>query len=156
MTATKLDKNLDNELAAPRLEQIVNDAPKLHATFETGDVSSQGDLIIVRIASLPASATRRKNRQLAEGNTQGSRHILARGHVYDCAPGEVAVAILDATRCVVSQNYIGPVFTAPANPTEHDLTHPEHGHQGFPAGSVCAVVYQRNIDNEDKEARVLD
>ena len=38
----------------------------------------------------------------------------------------------------------------------NDLTHPEHGNQGFSAGAVCAVVYQRNLDAEEREARVLD
>jgi uncharacterized protein (UPF0335 family) len=36
------------------------------------------------------------------------------------------------------------------------LTHPEHGNHGFPAKTVCAVVYQRNLDAEEREARVRD
>lgn len=137
-------------------EAIVNNDPKLHATFEPGDCAHQGDLIIVGIKQLPTSARPRANRQLAEGSTQGSRHILERGDVFDADPSEVGEMIFAATGCRIEPQYIGPVFVAPPAPTEHDLTHPEHGHQGFPAGTVCAVVYQRSLDNEEREMRVRD
>lgn len=146
--------------SAPRTnedrESIINDAPKLHSTFEVGDVAHQGDIIVIRIAALPPSAKPRKNRQLADGTTQGSRHVLARGKVFDADAAEVAAAIKSATKCDVQAQYIGPVFVSPAKPTENDLTHPEHGNQGFPAGSVCAVVYQRNLDAEEREQVVRD
>jgi|GEM_PF-2504863 len=137
-------------------ERIANDDPKLHATFESGDVSHQGDLIIVCIGALPKSARPRKDRQLAEGSTQGSRHVLQRGDLYDAEAGEVADLIRAATTCTVAPLYLGPVFVSPANPTADDLTHPEHGAQGFPAGCVCAVVYQRNLDQEEREQRTQD
>lgn len=137
-------------------EAIINNAPKLHATFESGDVAHQGDLIVVAIKSLPRSAKPRKNRQLADGSTQGSRHVLERGDVYDCDAQEAAKLIREANGCQVAVAYIGPVFQSPANPTENDLTHPEHGHQGFPAGAVCAVVFQRSLDQEEREQRVVD
>lgn len=143
---------IDTEVA----ERIVNDDPKLHATFEPGDVAHQGDLIIVCIHELPKSAKPRANRQLAEGSTQGSRHVLERGDVYDCDPIEVARAIKIANKATVETQYIGPVFVSPAAPTEDDLTHPEHGNQGFSPRAVCAVVYQRNLDAEERAARVAD
>jgi hypothetical protein len=68
----------------------------------------------------------------------------------------VADLIERATRVRVEQRYVGPVFVSPSTPTADDLTHPEHGNQGFPAGAVCAVVYQRNLDAEEREARVAD
>lgn len=136
-------------------EAIVNNEPKLFVSFESGDVSHQGDIIIVAIASLPIGAKPRANRQLADGATQGSRHILERGDVYDCQAAKVVEAIKAATGVAVEEQYIGPVFLSPESPSEHDLTHPEHGHQGFPAGTVCAVVYQRNWDQEEAR-RVRD
>lgn len=139
-----------------KAEGIVNDAPKLHATFEVGDCAHQGDVIVVRIATLPKSAKPRKNRQLADGTTMGSRHVLERGDVYDADKDEIAKAIKAATKVAVDAKYIGPVFVSPDKPTARDLNHPEHGPQGFPAGSVCAVVYQRNLDSEEREQRVLD
>lgn len=137
-------------------ERIVNDAPKLHATFEPGDVSHQGDLIIVGINELPKSAKPRANRQLADGDTQGGRHVLERGDVYDATANEIASAIRKATGCDVGEQYIGPVFVSPSDPSANDLTHPEHGAQGFPAGAICAVVYQRNLDAEEREQRTRD
>lgn len=152
MSKTKLKQRARPETA----EAIVNNEPKLHATFEPGDVAHQGDLIIIAIAKLPASARPRSDRQLADGSTQGSRHILERGDVYDADPAQVARLIKQETGLDIALPYIGPVFVSPDKPTANDLTHPEHGHQGFPAGTVCAVVYQRNLDAEEREARVLD
>lgn len=137
-------------------ERIANDAAKLHPTFEPGDVSHQGDLIIVAIGKLPASAKPRRSRQLADGNTQGSRHVLERGEVYDADAGEVSALIQASTGTAVGFEYIGPVFVSPGEPTADDLTHPEHGNQGFPAGAVCAVVFQRNLDAEEREQRTQD
>lgn len=82
--------------------------------------------------------------------------MLKRGHAYDVGKAEVARLIHAATKCVVGEQYIGPVFVSPAKPSANDLTHPEHGNQGFPAGAVCAVVYQRNLDAEEREQRTQD
>lgn len=134
-------------------ETIINNQPKLLEVFEIGDVSHQGDLTIIRIKHLPKSAKKRTNRQLAEGNTQGSRHVLARGLIYDADKEELAKYIHDATGETVEMDFIGPVFVSPDVPTANDLTHPEHGHQGFPAGAICAIVYQRNWDQIQAVAR---
>lgn len=152
--ATKLKSR--RKAKAVEHEAIVNDSPHLHETFEPGDVSMQGDLIIVAIKSLPKSAKPRKDRQLADGNTQGSRHVMTRGDVYDCDPTEVQTAIREVTGCEVGRGYIGPVFVSPENPTENDLHHPEHGAQGMPAGTICAIVFQRSLDQEEREQRVAD
>lgn len=150
LTATRNVKTLDQN------ESIINDAPKLHTLFEPGTVSHQGDLMIVAIAALPASARPRENRQLAIGNTQGARHILERGEVYDADPQDIARCIKAANGCEVPVDFIGPVFVSPPDPTENDLTHPEHGNQGFPAGAVCAVVYQVNLDEQQRRQRTQD
>jgi hypothetical protein len=157
---TKSTKEAPKKLAESK-ERLVNDAAKLHASFEPGDVTHQGDLIIVSIGVLPASAKPRANRQLADGDTQGSRHVLDRGDIFDADPEAVASLILKATdkagcECAVDPQYIGPVFRSPVDPTADDLTHPEHGNQGFPAGTICAVVYQRNLDDEEREQRTRD
>lgn len=152
MLSTKTKKQ-----STAKHEALINNAPKLHETFEIGDVSHQGDIIIVRIASLPKSAKPRANRQLAEGDTPGSRHVLTRGKVYTVDPQEVVSLIKSACpKSAVQTQYVGPVFVSPKNPTANDLDHPEHGPQGFPAGSICAVVFQRNCDAEERERRVQD
>lgn len=137
-------------------ERLVNNDPRLLDTFAPGDVSHQGDLILVCLSAMPMSATPRANRQLADGNTQGSRHVLDRGEVFDCDAAEVVRSIKAATGASVDAKYVGPVFRSPSDPTPHDLTHPEHGHQGFAAGCVVAVVYQRNLDAEERERRTVD
>lgn len=145
-----------------RPEGIVNDESKLLEAFAVGDVTMQGDIIIVGIGEngkLPKGCKPRQNRQLAEGDTQGSRHVLERGTPYDCDPQEVVKAIRKATKrknVQIDAQYCGPVFVSPEAPTADDLTHPEHGNQGFPAGMVCAVVFQKNLDAEEREARVRD
>jgi len=142
--------------AVQQPEAIVNNAAKLHQTFGAGDVAHQGDLMLIGISALPRSARLRTNRQLAEGSSQGSRHVWERGEIYDADPDEVARLIQKATKCLLEHGYVGPVIVSPADPTENDLTHPEHGNQGFPAGCILAVAYQRNLDAEQREQRVLD
>lgn len=144
--------------SAPPIESVVNDDPKLFDDYPPGTVAHQGDLIIVGIPELPKSAKPRKNRQLADGNTQGSRHVLTRGELFDADPAEVAALIKQATKSsdLIEAKYLGPVFTAPESPTANDLEHPEHGNVGFPAGTHCAVVYQKNLDAEEREQRTRD
>ena len=136
---------------------LVNDEAKYHATWKAGDVAHQGDLIFVGLNSVPESRKVRTTQQLADGNTQGSRHILREGiAVFDCDAAETTAAIKALTGATIGEQYIGPVFVSPANPTADDVDHPEHGNHGFPKGCVVAVVYQRNLDAEEREARVLD
>ena len=141
---------------APASEGLINDAPRLIEDFPVGTVFHQGDLIGVSIGSLPKSAKPRANRQLADGDTQGSRHILTRGEVFDCDANEVAALIKKANGCQVEARYIGPVYRSPDNPTENDLQHPEHGDIGVGAGCIVAIVTQRNLDALEREQRVRD
>ena len=138
-------------------EPVFNDAAKYNATFCAWDVTHQGDLIFVGLHSLPTRRKPHPTQQLADGDTQGSRHILRDGiAVYDCDTAQTMAAIKKATGTDVGSQYIGPVFVSPENPTEDDVAHPEHGNQGFPAGCVVAVVYQRNLDAEEIEQRTRD
>jgi len=142
---------------AVKHEGIVNDAPRTftEADFPIGTAAHQGDLVLVRIAILPRSAKPRRDRQLAIGNTQGSRHVLKTGTPYDCDSSEVASAI--AKVCpgtVIQAAYIGPVFST--KNTTADLLHPEHGDHHYRGDMVIAVVYQRNLDSEERERRVQD
>ena len=138
-------------------EAIVNDAPRTfsESAFPVGTVAHQGDLILVRIAALPPSARPRKDRQLAAGNTQGSRHVLDVGRPYDCPTAEVAAAIAAVCRGVeIATEYCGPVFQTEKGAA--DLLHPEHGHHHYRGDMSIAVVYQRNLDAEERERRVQD
>jgi hypothetical protein len=141
----------------PSPEVIVNDAPRIftEADFPVGTVAHQGDLVLVRIAGMPQSGKPRQDRQLAAGNTQGSRHVLETGLPYDCAASDVANAIAAVCPGVAVQAaYIGPVFATRGGAA--DLLHPEHGDHHYRGEMVLAVVYQRNLDAEEREQRVQD
>ncbi len=116
-----------------------------------GDVAAQGDLNIVCIASMPTSAKARKSRQMADGSTLGSRHILERGECFDANRKELAALIKKATGVAIQQHYIGPVFCGPAY-----LDHPEHAHQEWTEPCVNVVTYQRVLDADGREQRVSD
>ncbi len=138
-------------------EHIVNDAPRTftEADFPVGTSAHQGDLILVRIETLPASAKPRTDRQLAIGSTQGSRHVLERGRPYDCKASEVVAAIqCVCPKAVVSEEYAGPAFQCSRG--RADLVHPEHGNHTYVGEMTIAVVYQRNLDAEERERRTLD
>lgn len=142
----------------PKPESIVNDAPRTFtdADWPVGSAAHQGDLILVRIGELPADAKPRKNRQMADGTTQGSRHILEIGEAFDCDAAKVAKAIKSACpkADLIEAKYIGPVFR-----TVNDagvLTHPEHGNHCYVGAMTVAVVYQKNLDALQREQRTQD
>ena len=139
-------------------ERIVNNEPRTFtdADFPVGTVAHQGDLILVRIEALPKSAKKRLQRQLAEGSTQGSRHILALGsNVFDCDGNEVVAAISSVCRGVaLDAKYVGPVFQTAKG--KADLDHPEHGNHLYRGDMTIACVFQRNLDAEQREQRVVD
>jgi hypothetical protein len=141
---------------AAKPEKMVNDAPRSFrdAEWPVGSVAHQGDVILVRIAALPKPARPRANRQVAEGNTQGSRHVLHGGAIYDCDPAQLAQAI---NRCCpkayVGSEYLGPAFTTDEATA---LRHPEHGDHEYEDGMCVAVVFQRNLDAEERAVRSQD
>lgn len=144
-------------VSAPETESLVNDAPRVFddGMWPVGSVAHQGDVILVRIAGIPAKSVPRPNRQVAEGTTQGSRHVLVGGAVYNSPVAAVSRAIKKACpRADVGERYCGPVFVTDETTV---LTHPEHGdHEYRTAGMVVAVVFQRNLDTEEREQRVRD
>lgn len=142
---------------SPVPESIVNDGPLTitDGSFPMGSGAHQGDLIIIRIAALPKSAMPRVNRQLADGNTQGSRHILQAGEAFDCDAAQVVKAIKAACPKANPQDrYVGPVFRTVDGAA--DLVHPEHGDHLYRGDMVLAVVFQRNLDAEQREQRTVD
>jgi len=138
-------------------EGIVNDAPRTFtdADFPIGSVAHQGDLILIRIRDLPVNRKSRMDRQLAIGTTQGSRHVLKRGRPFDCEPTEVIRAISAVCKGITPDTqYIGPVFQCSGGAA--DLVHPEHGDHRYEGDMTIAVVYQRNLDAEEREVRTRD
>lgn len=136
---------------ASHAESVRNDEAKDMTTFAAGDAMPQGDLYIVGLPRMPRNAKPRENRQLADGNTQGSRHVHENGELFDADTQELATLIGEATGAVVDRKYIGPVFRGGS------IRHPEHGdHENYPKDVPCVVVYQRSLDREEREQRVQD
>lgn len=133
-------------------ERIRNDETAEVGTVSRGDVVRQGDLYLVCVTGLVAKAALRltKQRQLAPGTTQGSRHVVqGKCRVYEPADaGAVATAIAEALRPAKAELFpqlVGPVIEA-RGPVEID--HPEHGNRVLPGGEWYAVVYQRAFADE--------
>lgn len=98
--------------------------------MKVGEAVRQGDIYLTRVRS---DATREKEihtRQLAPGNTQGSRH---------CVEGPVRV-----------YERKGDALTGPivASEGRFKVTHPEHAHFDLPGGCY-AVTYQRDFAREE-------
>jgi hypothetical protein len=54
----------------------------------------------------------------------------------------------------VTRDYVGPVFCTQKGAA--DLVHPEHGDHHYGGEMAIAVVYQRNLDGEEREQRTRD
>lgn len=103
-----------------------------------GDSFRQGDLYITRLDALPSDIKPLEAKpgqdpaQLAEGTTQGSRHVL------DSLEGVEMYEL--ATKTALD----GPILNLAK---ERTVTHPEHGHVCLPPGSY-AITYQRAYAEE--------
>ena len=120
-------------------EKIRNDADHRIEVMEPGDAWAQGDILILRLKSLPLGAVAIKSvSQLAPGTTQGSRHCIA-------DPSAIRMY-----RLAITTPLDGPILVAES---EFMVEHPEHGNVTCPAG-VYAIRYQRAFAEELK--RQLD
>lgn len=146
------EKRAVKTASAPVIESIINDETRVFT--DSPMVVAQGDLYFVELPHLPKSAKPRSNRQLAEGDTQGSRHVCAIGHVFDADRGEIASMIKSATGRTVEEQYIGPIFQSAVG--EAYVKHPEHGDHKFECETIRAVVFQRSLDAEEHAQRVRD
>lgn len=117
-----------------------------------GDAYPQGDVIFARVDKAPKKAKPYAGRQLAPGDTQGSRHV-AEGDVELYTPNEDAALktlhrLFPKTRSHEVQ-FLGPIVQASGDWT---ATHPEHGDRTFPPG-VYQVIYQRSYAAYEQEIR---
>lgn len=113
-----------------------------------GDAVRQGDVYLVCLGDdfkAPEGYTEIEERQLAPGETQGSRHIL---------DGDVTVWAQNPVRSLpnvpnkikeLHDALIGPSFRCN---TDSTVTHPEHGDKILPAGTSWGVTYRRVYGEE--------
>jgi hypothetical protein len=95
-----------------------------------GDVVRQGDLYLVNIEKLP-EGKKLEDRQLAEGNTQGSRHIVQ---------GDVTLVSPNTAHPGIDRVLCGPAFHCNE---AAEVTHPEHGNKILPKDTTWRVTFQR-------------
>jgi len=116
---------------------------RIHTGKKTGH---QGDVYVHPIKAKPAAWSTEntdQSRQLATGQTVGSRHC-AEGPVQVFWPASTEAAVagcpvsLYTDDAAAQRECIGPVVVATGPWT---LTHPEHAHHQFPAGCYF-VSYQ--------------
>jgi hypothetical protein len=138
MTAEKALTKIQNQ--AERIKS--DETQRFPEAASVGDTHRQGDVYITLLAAVPDVAKRETKpaAQLAPGTTQGSRHIL------DSMDG-VAMYRLPNPGMLD-----GPIVECRK---ERTITHPEHGDVILPPG-VYQISYQRDLDAEDRERRVLD
>lgn len=116
------------DLSAAETQEITNEMAKV------GAVVRQGDIYLTRIDKLPEGKPS-KERQLAEGETQGSRHVIT---------GDVEL-VTGVSFGRVNQVLVGPAFKCNG---KAELTHPEHGNKILPEGSIWQVTYQQAYADE--------
>lgn len=116
--------------------------PRFIRVIEVGQHIRQGDILITRIAKLPNGLKETQQLQLAEGNTQGSRHCL------DSACTATTKIFIDPN---TSDRLRGPFLQAGER---FNITHPEHSHFSLPSGCY-AVTFERDFAREERE-RVTD
>ncbi len=146
MTETKTVPQQIEEIRQSAAERMDGVKTETIGTASAGDVVRQGDLYLVCLPE-PQHGRATRERQLAPGTTQGSRHV---------ASGKCTVRLVDQQRVAdqvnrivkganIPQQLVGPVIHCKESVT---ITHPEHAHKVLPADSVWAVVYQRAFAEE--------
>lgn len=141
--ATKSVQRCLDELAEM---EAFNNKPEKIGSPSLGDVVRQGDVYIMSIPNLPTGQVS-ENRQLAEGDTQGSRHILTgKVNIVD----KVTSIVKNHDGVAINAALVGPAFECVSDVTE---THPEHAHKVLPAGTCWQVVYQVAFAEEIRRVR---
>ena len=111
-----------SEIAEKANEAAIN-SPRIVHKIEVGQGVRQGDIYIWRVADNHAHGRKAKSRQLALGNTQGSRHIA-----------EVPAKVFDGTTLPEwcdRRTFMGPCIESESRFT---VSHPEHAHVELPPG----------------------
>lgn len=104
-----------------------------------GDVVRQGDIYLVCLDKMPKGKATTE-RQLAPGNTQGSRHIVQ---------GDVEM-VKDVSFKSMGAVLVGPAFKCKG---DVEVTHPEHRNAILPEGTIWQVTYQLAHSNELKRVQ---
>lgn len=130
---------------ASAAEQIRNDERRVVEVMSPGDNVRQGDIYITFLDREPRVIGPHESRQLAEGNTQGSRHTVEGDCEVLQVDGAEALEILH--RLVPDsrnfEQFVGPMIRAPKG---CEVPHPEHAHYSLPPGSHLVTIQRAHAD----------
>lgn len=113
-------------------EAAINSARVVHQ-MDVGRVVRQGDIYIHRVADDHKAGEKVESRQLAVGNTTGSRHVAE-------APASVYVGTTLPSWCE-PRAFLGPCIAATGRFT---VSHPEHAHVELPPGRY-QITHQTDV-----------
>lgn len=116
VTATEIEK-------VEKGAELNVDAVRHIESISVGQFVRQGDIYIHCVDENHAHGPATDNRQLAMGETQGSRHVIE---------GECAVMEGTTTPDWATRALLGPLVKLFKRGT---VTHPEHAHVSLPAGT---------------------
>jgi len=109
-----------------------------------GDVIRQGDVFLVNV-EYNHNGVSLTEKQIAPGNTQGSRHVM-RGQFSYVELGSVEAVHNVLPKVIIPSELSGCIINCIS---ECELDHPEHGNKILPANTSWAVVFQRAyLENE--------
>lgn len=110
----------------------------IEAVCAIGSHVRQGDIVLTMVGPSTEAGALITERQLAPGNTQGSRHV---------AEGDVDIYAR------AGDALTGPLLRVGEGKCR--ITHPEHRHYTLPPNTAWAVTYERDLEAEHI-ARVAD
>jgi hypothetical protein len=106
--------------------------------MEVGQIVRQGDIYIHAIKASHLHGKEVKSRQLALGNTQGSRHMAEK-------PSDVYVGTTLPEWCD-RRTFLGPLVKSKKR---FVITHPEHAHVSLPSGNY-QITHQMDVRTMDR------
>jgi hypothetical protein len=132
----------DAAAAHAEIERLarVNAKPEVRyiAKIDVGCVVRQGDIYIHAVKLDHKCGEKLKDRQLALGNTQGSRHIAD-------APASIFAGTTLPEWCD-QRTFLGPLVKSAKR---FVITHPEHAHVSLPAGEY-QITHQMDARTMDR------
>lgn len=113
------------------------------------DLTFQGDVDIVKIESIPKSATPLDTKTVMYGEKTGHHHTFAGGQVLVYEPTQNDTTKVRNGETVQIQKYVNVI-------QDTQITHQEHATQVIPKG-MYAILQEREWDVMDKQLRrVID
>lgn len=134
LTATQAHDRIAAKAATP--DRAVRDCTRL----KIGEVARQGDLYLHRVEDAHSRGKATTNRQLALGNTQGSRHVAE-------APALVFEGTTLPAWCEAG-TFLGPCVVVPPGKTA-TVSHPEHAHMELGEGT-WQVTHQMDARSRER------